>query len=110
MHMICLPEILGISEIIKIEKIDHFQIFLYNFHLDIISLRRKYRPSTKTSRFKKQKKKNVLDFDDFPHLEADKQAKLMHMPMICLSEILGISEIVKIKKIEYFQISSLNLT
>ena len=50
MHMICLPEILGISEIVKIKKIGHFQIFLYNVHLDVISLRRKYRPSTKTIR------------------------------------------------------------
>ena len=50
MHMICLPEILAISEIFKIEKIEHFQIFLYNFHLDVISLMRKYRPSKKTSR------------------------------------------------------------
>ena len=48
MHMICLPEIIGISEIVKIEQIEHFQIFLYNFYLDVISLRRKYRPSTKT--------------------------------------------------------------
>ena len=51
-----------------------------------------------------------LDFDDFRDLEADKQAKHMHMHMICLSEILGISEIVKREKIDYFQISTLNLT
>ena len=35
---------------------------------------------------------------------------LSHMHVICLSEILGISEIVKIEKIEYFQMSSLNFT
>ena len=57
------------------------------------------------------KKKSIfLDFDNFRDLEAGKQAKHMHMHMICLSEILGISEIVKRKKIDYFQISSLNLT
>ena len=50
MHMICLPEILGISQIAKIKKIEYFQIFLYNFHLDVMSLRRKYWPSTKTMR------------------------------------------------------------
>ena len=57
-----------------------------------------------------KKKIILLDFDDFRDLEADKQAKHMHMHLICLSEILGISEIVKIEKIEYFQISSLNFT
>ena len=33
-----------------------------------------------------------------------KQATHMHMHMICVPEILGISEIVKDKKIEYLQI------
>ena len=51
-----------------------------------------------------------FDFDDFRNLEADKQAEHMHMHMICLCAILGVSEIVKIEKIEYFQISSLNVT
>ena len=52
---------------------------------------------------------DVLDFDDFWDLEAAEQAKHMHMPMICLPEILGISEIANIEKIEYFQIVLSNL-
>ena len=103
MHMLmtCLPEILGISEMPKIEKINHFQMFLSNFHLDVISLRRKYRPSTKTMR--KKKMHFVLHADDFWHLEAAKQATHMHMHMIESPEILGISEMVRINKITYFQ-------
>ena len=58
---------------------------------------------------KNSKKVIFLDIHDFRHLEDDRRAKHMHMHMICLSEILGISEIVKIEKIEDFQIFSLNL-
>ena len=46
---------------------------------------------------------DCLNFDDFWHLEAAEQAKHMHMGLICLPEILKISEIVKIEKNKYFQ-------
>ena len=52
---------------------------------------------------------DFLDFDDIWILKAVKQAKHTHMHMMCLSEILGISEMSKIKKIIYFEISRSNL-
>ena len=85
-----------------------FSNFLTKFDLGVISLRRKY--WLVQERPENEQKTLFLDFDDFRDLEADKQAKHMHMHVICLPKILGISEIVKIEKVEYFQISSLNFT
>ena len=53
MHMICLHEILEISEIVKIEKNNYFQIILSNFHVDVIPLRRQFRLRTKKGKVKK---------------------------------------------------------
>ena len=108
MHMICLSEIPGMSEIVKIEKIEYFQISSLNVTQAYFTLGANIGQVQKRPENKKMSL--FLDFDDFRYLEADKQAKHMHMHMICLSEILGISEIDKIEKIEYFQISSLTFT
>ena len=103
MHMrtICLPEIFEISEIVKIRNNICFSISLTNFHLGVICLRRKYRPSIKTMR--KEKLLDFVDFDDFWYLEAAEQTTHLHMCMICFPEICEISEIAKIKKHNHFQ-------
>ena len=62
MLMICLTEIPGISEIAKNEKIEYFQIALTDWYLSVISVRRKYWPSTKKTR--NEKLSEFLDFDD----------------------------------------------